>query len=141
MATFATVFVVVNEGRVAELLRSPGGAVMSEMAVMAKISATSARRRVPRKTGELARSIDWRISGLGVEVFADTPYAFYVEQGTRPHRIVARNTRVLRWVPKNQSTPVYRPSVRHPGAKPKPFLRKAVEAGMWRHFGITIQLV
>ena len=50
-------------------------------------------------------------------------YARFVEEGTRPHIIRAKNKRALYW--KGAKHPVK--SVRHPGSKAKPYLIPAFE--------------
>lgn len=81
------------------------------------------------RTGALTRSIrrggvGWHGDELRGEVTAGVPYAEYVEQGTRPHPIVARGARVLHFVVDGKD--VFTPQVRHPGSKPYPFLGPAV---------------
>lgn len=54
---------------------------------------------------------------------SSAPYAFFVENGTRAHPIVARRAKVLRFV-QNGDT-VFRRRVFHPGTKPRPFMQTA----------------
>jgi hypothetical protein len=49
--------------------------------------------------------------------------AHFLEWGTRPHRIEARNGQALRFMVNGQV--IYRRSVNHPGTAPRPFLRHA----------------
>jgi hypothetical protein len=109
-----------------------------------------AKRLVPRKTGNLGRSIaPGMLTTRDALVVARARYARYVELGTRPHVIRPRNASVLRFPAKG--TPVtlsgrartaavrgggayaFAKEVHHPGTKAKPFLvpgaRKAVERG------------
>lgn len=55
------------------------------------------------------------------------PYASYVHDGTRPHVIVPRNAKVLRFVPSGGGGPVFAMRVNHPGTKPQPWLKEAAE--------------
>lgn len=109
-----------------------------------------AKRLVPRKTGNLGRSITpGALTNSDALVVARARYARYVELGTRPHVIRPRNAQALRFPAKG--TPVtlsgrartgavraggayaFAKEVHHPGTKPHPFLvpgaRKAVEHG------------
>ena len=81
------------------------------------------------RTGALTRSIrrggmGWHGNELRGEVTTGAHYGKYVEQGTRPHPIVARKGRVLHFVV--DSKEVFTPQVRHPGSKPYPFLGPAI---------------
>lgn len=64
-----------------------------------------------------------RAARTAVAVGTPLPYGKWVEQGTKPHVIRARNARFLRF----QIGPrtVFRRSVRHPGTKPQPYLHPA----------------
>lgn len=82
--------------------------------------------RAPVKTGALRDGItifdDLFDDGI-VEVgnTAAVSYAVYVHEGTKPHKISARKAPALR-------TPYGpRKSVQHPGSKPNPYLKEAVE--------------
>jgi hypothetical protein len=58
------------------------------------------KRLVPRKTGNLGRSIHiGTISASQATVVADANYAAYTEFGTRPHFIVPVNKKALRFAP------------------------------------------
>lgn len=77
----------------------------------ATVIAARARQLAPVLTGRLRRSIKVRTrvrrgEGRGY-VVAAAPHAHLVELGTRPHKIKRK--------------------VRHPGAKPHPFLRPAID--------------
>lgn len=81
--------------------------------------------------GNLRRTVASRrrVSAASVrqEFGATAPYAPFVVDGTRAHRIVARNARVLRFTTSGGQT-LFRRAVNHPGTKPNPFAREAVEA-------------
>lgn len=87
-----------------------------------------AKRLAPVDTGRLRQSIYTRrkltIRGPGYEVRTDVAYAPYVEGGTRPHVIRARNAKALRFRVGNRV--VYANAVHHPGTKAQPFLSRAV---------------
>jgi hypothetical protein len=55
------------------------------------------QRIVPVKMGFLRDSIDTRFTSKGFSVFPSAPYAKFVDQPTKPHRIFASKARVLRW--------------------------------------------
>ena len=47
--------------------------------------ATEAKKKAPRDTGRLARSIAFQFSGGAGEVSVEAPYGMWVHEGTRPH--------------------------------------------------------
>jgi len=71
-------------------------------------------------TGQLQQSINWLPNGDGAAtVFANAAYAPYVEFGTRPHVINAKNRKALKFA--GGGGFIFRRSVHHPGSKPFPF--------------------
>ncbi|QHB37330.1 hypothetical protein I5G58_gp028 [Mycobacterium phage BirdsNest] len=90
--------------------------------------ANQARADVPVRTGNLGRMMaeqqqvytPFHVSG-GVENNAD--YAAPVHEGSRPHRITARNAEALHFFWHGRE--VFRRSVWHPGTRSRPFLRNA----------------
>lgn len=60
----------------------------------------------------------------GVE--AQTDYAMFVHEGTRPHVIVPRRAKVLAW--QSNSGVAFAKRVNHPGTKAQPWLAKSAEA-------------
>lgn len=87
------------------------------------------------RTGALQKATRARVirtaGGKLVRVSNLKSYASGIEQGTRPHRITARNAKALRWLTTNGSV-VFRRSVSHPGTKPYWFLRTAVNTASSR---------
>ena len=80
----------------------------------------------PRKTGKLKASVKKQTFGSRGLVFvskAIAPHAFFVLEGTRPHKIVAKHKGALR-VP---GFGVFK-SVQHPGTKANPFVDKGAAA-------------
>ena len=76
----------------------------------------------PRKTGKLKASVQKQTFGSRGLVFvskAIAPHAFFVLEGTRPHKIVAKHKKALN-VP---GFGVFK-SVQHPGTKANPFVDK-----------------
>lgn len=62
---------------------------------------------------------------VAVSFESSAPYAKYVVGGTQPHIIRARRARALRW--QSQGSTLFAASVNHPGTKPNPFPRRALE--------------
>ena len=81
-------------------------------------------------SGRLKNSIRYRrssgLSSVSMEFGSDVPYLKYVERGTPPHIIQPRNASVIRFTGKTGDT-VFAHLVHHPGTKPNPFARNAVE--------------
>lgn len=74
----------------------------------------------------LTESVDINDSRVVAFVGTDVPYAIYVHEGTRPHLIRPRRPGgALRFTVGGQV--VFAKYARHPGTKPNPFLRRAVE--------------
>ncbi len=84
-----------------------------------------AKAYAPKRTGRLAESIEFHLDGHTLIVAAHTPYAAYVELGTRPHVIMPRNALALRWYD-GGGFPVFARIVHHPGTRPEPYLRRAL---------------
>lgn len=84
-----------------------------------------ARASVGVKTGALKKNIRayhlGNFTGQYVGIYADLPYALAHHEGTRPHKIHAREGQVL--VFKGRRGMVFTESVDHPGTKGNPYLR------------------
>ena len=122
-----------NNAAINELLHSRKSPVVFHLANIGRQVEGNARRLVGVKTGRLKASIGSRIvrgfPGHNVEVFADTPYAVYHHDGTRPHVIRPRRKRVLKFQSGGQT--VFARKVNHPGTRANPFLlRAAQQAGL-----------
>jgi hypothetical protein len=100
-----------------------------------------AKRLVPRKTGNLGRTIaPGEFTGHAAYVRATAGYAAYVEKGTKPHVIRPRHKSALRFPAGGVGVTLsgrvrtgevrslgngayaFAMKVNHPGTKPKPFL-------------------
>lgn len=101
-------------------------------ASLARRISAQAKTNVPVRSGFLGRSIQedpivfsgpFRVT-TGVTATAD--YAAAVHDGTRPHVIRAKNGKALAFPGSNGQT-IFRRSVNHPGTRPRPFLRNAVD--------------
>lgn len=86
-------------------------------------------RTVPFKTGFLLQSFGGSINGLtaiwGPDHAHETTYSRFVEFGTAPHVIEAKNKKVLA----NKATgQIFGKRVNHPGTKPNPYMERIVDA-------------
>jgi hypothetical protein len=81
---------------------------------------------VPVKTGFLRDSVTTEFSANGFSVFPTAPYAKFVDQPTKPHRIFPREARVLRWFGEGGS-PIFSAYVFHPGTKGVFFIKRTKE--------------
>lgn len=81
------------------------------------------------RTGETERSVERRTyqngDSIEGEVFSRNKIAIFLAKGTRPHIIVPRRKKALRWA--DNSRFIFAKKVHHPGTKGDPFLEKALE--------------
>lgn len=106
-------------------------AATQAMATSIELTAAKARELAPKKTSFLANSINTLpVSGsfvngtlLGV-VVAGAPHALPQEEGAKPHAIVARYRRALRFP--GASGFRFARSVKHPGNRAQPFMGPAL---------------
>jgi hypothetical protein len=128
MAQSEAVFTI-NEAGFHEETQAPGGDVHKYMERLGRQMVLIARRLVPKKTHMLERSINSRVlntgDGLILEVGSPLDYALMVHEGTRPHIIHPNQHRVLRF--QDRGRIVYAKVVVHPGTRPHPYLRRAME--------------
>ena len=87
------------------------------------------KQEAPKDTGDLARSINPRITGSTGEVRAGEKYWRYVVYGTPAHEITVKNKKVLS--DRNSGSTkkkdaIYGKRVMHPGTKPNNFPARAV---------------
>jgi hypothetical protein len=85
----------------------------------------AAKAYAPKRTGDLAKSIEFHLTGHSLVVAAHAPYAAWVELGTRPHVILPKNAQALRWYGSDGGA-VFARRVNHPGTRPEPYLRPAL---------------
>lgn len=111
------------------------------MRVIQLETVAGAKKRVPRKTGHLARNIiRGRVSSQHAIVEARTPYAATVEFGSKPHVIEPKKARMLAWPEsggdrrlsgrarsKVKGRMIFAKKVHHPGTKPQPYLIPAAK--------------
>jgi len=80
----------------------------------------------------------WRSRSWTIKVYVDRPgYALPIEYGARPHPIVARRARFLRFYWPKVGRVVFFRRVSHPGNKPYKFLWTATHSA-YRVFGNTM---
>lgn len=96
--------------------------------------AIMARDLVPTRSGLLKSTISASQSRnelgrytFGYDVSADTPYAYYVHEGTGPSPRWPDSHKVMKWHGAYPPVP-YRDFVMHPGTPAVPFLRDALVA-------------
>lgn len=77
-------------------------------------------RAVPVDTGELKNSITYSVNGDIIE-FNMAEHGLFVEFGTKPHIILPKEKKALKW--KSGGSTVFATRVQHPGTKPQPFIR------------------
>jgi len=120
----------------------PTGPIARHLDNLAQVGAREAVRLAPespagsggRPAGWLKRHIGWRSGrdarGIYADIYADarTPqghdYGLDVELGTKPHLIISHGNYPLR---NRRTGQVFGRIVHHPGTKPQPFLRGALE--------------
>lgn len=96
--------------------------------------AVLARDLAPSSSGRLKASIkasqnrtERGAYTFGYSVSADTPYAYYVHEGTGPSPRWPEGRKVMKWHGRQGDVP-YRDFVMHPGTPAQPFLRDALVA-------------
>ena len=139
-------YVRINNQVISFALFKQNGLVGLDLQKRARRMAHYSRKDAPvgsatdgRKPGKLKRSV--RVSGhkilprVGQTIRVGTfnvPYAVYVHEGTKRHKIKAKGAKALAFTPSNlvsmgRGTKVIRRVVNHPGNKPNRFLKKNVK--------------
>lgn len=117
-------------------LRSRFEAIKPNPGMMRKLgllAVAEQKKLAPRRTGNLARSIGLAsVTATVAETVATANYAAFVELGTKPHTIVPKNAKALRFAvggnatlsgrPRTGGQVIFAKRVRHPGSKAKPFM-------------------
>lgn len=91
------------------------------------------------RAGIVARFVRGSESSVTWEILSPTPYAKFIENGTRPHVIVPRNAKALRFVVNGQV--VFAKKVNHPGTRAYPAMGPALlkaERVLYREFHVGI---
>ena len=84
----------------------------------------AARSKALKRSGYLASQISSVVEKDSAAIYAKAPYSAYVEFGTRPHLILPKRARALRFEVDGEV--VFARRVHHPGTQPQPFLFPAV---------------
>lgn len=117
--------IVWNYPELDRLLKSSTGPVGRDLHRRGRKVATAARRQVGVRTGALKSSItvthERTKTGQQVKVGSDLDYALMHHQGTRPHVIIARPEKMLRFTGRNGGV-VYTHKVNHPGTAANKYL-------------------
>jgi len=120
------------------------GSTKGQLRVVAVRAVAEAKLLVPRRTGNLGRTIRvGRVTDSDAEIVAGgrrtVGYAAAVEFGTQPHIIRPRRARVLAWggartlggrLRKGAKADHFARFVRHPGTRAQPYLRPGVEKAL-----------
>ncbi len=84
-----------------------------------------------RRSGNLQNNTGYRVArtraGSVIRIANPTLYAEFIEYGTKPHRITARNGKALRFTSRS-GVMLFRRSVWHPGTRPYKFLYNATDS-------------
>jgi len=111
-------------------LNNPNGEVGRFLKGKGNEIITSARAMVGVRTGNLRSSIHMRhmrdARGQHIWVGSSLDYALAHHEGSRPHTIVPKGGKVLRFTSRGQV--VYAHALNHPGNKANRYLSKALEA-------------
>jgi HK97 gp10 family phage protein len=106
-----------SEATTFDVLQQSAGYILSEM-----------ERTVPVKSGNLRDSLGVKVTSGSVIIGPDVnkaPYATFVEHGTKPHVIKAKNGKALAFTVGGRTVIVR--SVNHPGTTAQPFVMPAFE--------------
>ena len=110
------------------------GPINTFMKKAASVVQLRAVELAPVDTGRLRSSITQEVAPLRGRVYTNVEYAPHVELGTRPHIIRPRFKRALHW--QRGGRDFFAMSVNHPGTRPKPFMRPALEQNRGRIDGL-----
>jgi hypothetical protein len=97
-------------------------AIVAAQAILAKFTTGAT---VPIKTGYLVQNWAFQVGNLMARWFPQAAYAPFVELGTAPHIIMAKNARVLA---NTKTGEIFGTVVHHPGTKANPFMERIVAA-------------
>lgn len=131
---------VVNRAQLQQVLTGPQSAAVQGVSRLQRRVLATAKMRSPVRYGVLRNSHvaePIRVTGMKVStsVSATANYARAVHEGTRPHVIRPNTAKVLSWQgPRGR---IFAREVLHPGTRPRPWLRLALneEAG---RLGFTV---
>ncbi|WP_405759431.1 hypothetical protein OG234_13145 [Streptomyces sp. NBC_01420] len=123
-----TVRVTLDQGKLGRLLRARNGIARRRLQQRVDQVADFARREAPPG---MVRYISTEVvetpRGLQGVIWCDHPKVRFVLDGTRPHVIVPRRAKALRFTVGGDV--VFARRVRHPGTRPNDFLGRALRLG------------
>lgn len=123
--------VTIDNAAIRRVMEDQGGTVDRYLLRLTNDVAREVRANAPVKTGKLRSNIvvvrKTQSSRAGYSVIADTEYAMAVVKGTRPHVILPKQGKVLRFPSKGGGI-IYTTKVDHPGTAPNPFMDRALVA-------------
>lgn len=123
-----TVRVTLDQGKLGRLLRARNGLARRNLQKRVDRVADYARQEAP---GSMGRYISTEVietpRGLQGIIWCDHPKVRFVLDGTRPHIIVPRRAKALRFTVGGDV--VFARRVRHPGTQPNDFLGRALRRG------------
>lgn len=110
-------------------IQNAAAAAMADTLVAAESAALAAiKAQTSRRSGDLEDGVtSVLISPTRGKVFNTSGHAAFVNDGTKPHLIVAKRGRALAF--QTAGGMVFRRAVRHPGTKARPFVAPAMAIG------------
>ncbi|MGX1514042.1 hypothetical protein [Streptomyces collinus] len=123
-----TVEVRLDQGAIRRLLRSRSGPAYRKLDRRTERVANIARGEAPGSMGDYISShVEEGPRGLQGVIVCDHPAVRFVLDGTKPHIIVPRRAKALRF--EAGGSVVFAKRVRHPGTKANNFLARALRLG------------
>jgi|SRR5215217_513299 len=117
-------YFVRNEAGWNDMTRNPNGLIGSYFKRKGEMLEQLAKQQVGKKTHALQRSINNTMyyggAGFVVRVGSDNPIALLHHEGTKPHTILPKSAKTLRF--NSHGKIVYAKVVHHPGTRPNKYL-------------------
>jgi hypothetical protein len=118
-----------------------GGPVGRATERLAKETVFRIKSLMNKRTGAMIAGTHYKkgkwSKGIEFQAGSDVDYTLYMDQGTKPHVIAAKNAPYLVFFWAKVGRVVHFKSVQHPGTKPYHFLERGLEAAlrMWERGG------
>jgi HK97 gp10 family phage protein len=84
------------------------------------------KKEAPVAKSQLRRTIEYKYKPISVSIYPTVNYAKFVEYGTKPHVILPKRAKALRFKTKGGKWVITR-KVQHPGTKANAFVKRAYE--------------
>jgi hypothetical protein len=111
-----------------DLKDASGQAMDVALKAAEKYARFKVQAQTKRRTGELSDKITGvKISPFRGRLYSLAKHSVFIEEGTKPHGIRARDARALRFTMGGAS--IYARRVHHPGTEPRPFMAPAATVG------------